>query len=52
MNLVVGNRVTYRINDYVKTILVVDNDDIEMLKDLEILKVESPLYEEVEFVEE
>lgn len=50
-NLVVGNKVTYRINGYVKTILITDNDDIEMLKDLEILKVEACNWEEIEIEE-
>ena len=50
--LVVGNRVTYKINGYTKTILITDNDDIEMLKDLEIINVEACLWEKIDFEEE
>ena len=50
--LVVGNRATYKINGKTKTILITDDDDIEMLKDLEILKVEACNWETIEFVEE
>lgn len=50
--LVVGNRVTYKINGKTKTILITDSDDIEMLKDLEISSVEACLWEKIEFVEE
>lgn len=42
--LTVGNRVTYKVNGVQKTILITDNDDIEMLKDLEILDMQA--YEE------
>ena len=49
--LVVGNRVTYKINDCIKTIIVTDQDDIEMLKSLEILNVEACLWEKVEYEE-
>lgn len=50
--LVVGNRVTYIVNGVQKTILITDSDDIEMLKDLEIKKVEACNWETIEFVEE
>ena len=50
--LVVGNKVTYKINGYTKTILITDSDDIEMLKDLEILDVQACNWETIEFVEE
>lgn len=49
--LVVGNRVTYKINGYTKTILITDNDDIEMLKDLDIINVEACLWEKIDFEE-
>ena len=50
--LVVGNRVTYKIKGDTKTILITDDDDIEMLKDLEIKKVEACNWETIEFEEE
>lgn len=50
--LTVGNRVTYIVNGVEKIILITDSDDIEMLKDLEILNVEALPWEKIEFVEE
>lgn len=50
--LVVGNRVTYKFCGCENTILITDSDEIKMLKDLEIIKVEACLWEEIEFVEE
>lgn len=50
--LTVGNRVTYKVNGVEKTILITDSDDIEMLKDLEILDVQACNWETIEFVEE
>ena len=50
--LAVGNRVTYKVNGVQKTILITESDDIEMLKDLEILDVQACNWETIEFVEE
>lgn len=50
--LTVGNRVTYIVNGVEKTILITDNDDIEMLKDLDIINVEACLWEKIDFEEE
>ncbi len=51
--LVVGNRVTYKLKSgCIKTIIITDSEDIEMIKDLEILNVEACLWEKIDFEED
>lgn len=58
MNLVVGNKVTYKDKyneNKIKTIIVLDEDYIEYLENTElceVIKVEACNWETIEFVEE
>lgn len=58
MDIVVGNRITYKYEDKIYQEIMVSNNDIEMFKNYcskfnyKILKVEACNWEEIEFVEE
>ena len=58
MDIVVGNRITYKYEDKIYQEIMVSNNDVEMFKkycskfNYKIIKVETCNWEEIEFVEE